>query len=68
MQHCLGAWDIIYPPAQVRPVAADGNCQFRALAWAMYGSDARHRDVRAAVCDYMHVNIKHFIKFIGQNF
>ena len=35
------------------PVSGDGSCQFRALSYAMWGSDERHGEVRRKVCDQL---------------
>ena len=64
MQHCLESWDVIYPSASLKRIAADGNCQFRALSWALYGTEDRHRDVRVSVCDYMHRNIARYVQYM----
>lgn len=34
-------------------IQADGNCQFRALAWAKYGNQGRHKVVRRKVVEYL---------------
>ena len=34
-------------------IQADGNCQFRALAWAKYGNQGRHKVVRRKVMEYL---------------
>ncbi|KAJ9456548.1 hypothetical protein DIPPA_22758 [Diplonema papillatum] len=34
-------------------VSADGNCQFRSLAWYLYGTDAKHQVVRRQVAKHM---------------
>ena len=37
----------------VTPVEGDGNCLFRAISMAIYATEARHAEVRTAICDYM---------------
>ena len=39
-------WDFTF---QVVPVRGDGNCQFRAISRALFDTEERHGDVRAAV-------------------
>ena len=57
MQHALGKWDMVFPPASRYCIQGDGNCQFRALSWACYGSECRHAEVRETVCQYMQQNM-----------
>ena len=34
-------------------VASDGNCLFRALSVGLFGTDARHDEVRNETCEYL---------------
>ena len=56
MNHCLNRWDMVSPAAHRHHILADGNCQFRSLSWAMYGTDERHDAVRRTVCNYIKQN------------
>jgi len=39
--------------AKARPVEADGNCQFRALALQLHGDESQHAKVRSATVEWL---------------
>jgi len=41
------------PPSVPHGISADGNCQFKALSWASFGTPERHLGIRRVVCDYL---------------
>jgi len=49
---------------RTKNVRADGNCQFRAIAWWRYGSEEEHRRVRREVYDQL-VNDPHILRLGG---
>ena len=49
---------------RVEPVAGDGHCQYRSLAFFLDGSDARHADVRRRVCAFLEQHAKHYAPFV----
>jgi hypothetical protein len=52
----------------VKPMVGDGNCLFRALSDAVYGSQEEHSVVRAEIVDYIAQNSTRFTPLvIGQN-
>lgn len=44
-------------------VAGDGNCQFRALSYQLFGTEAKHANVRASVVRHMRINASFFSMF-----
>ena len=50
-----------------RYIQPDGNCQFRALAWAMYGNQGRHKVVRRKVCQYLQENMDIIKPLLGSD-
>ncbi len=40
-------------PCETKDIVADGNCFFRAVAYAVSGSEREHRKVRRAVATHM---------------
>ena len=44
------------PPCSVGHTDGDGNCQFKALSTACFGTDNRHMRIRRTICDYMERN------------
>ena len=48
----------------LRPISGDGNCMFRALAMAMYGSESFHDRVRQLLATYIEKNSKYFKKYL----
>ena len=49
---------------RMEPVAADGNCFFRALSDQRWGDDSHHASLRADVVEYMKKNRDSFEPFI----
>eukprot|EP01023_Acetabularia_acetabulum_P041297 TRINITY_DN401_c0_g1_i10.p2 TRINITY_DN401_c0_g1~~TRINITY_DN401_c0_g1_i10.p2 ORF type:complete len:281 (-),score=17.78 TRINITY_DN401_c0_g1_i10:439-1281(-) len=45
----------------------DGNCQFRSIAWWLYGNQNEHNVVRRRALDYMRQNKGEFECFLGQD-
>jgi hypothetical protein len=64
MDYCLEQWDLVYPPASLKQIPGDGNCQFRALSWALYNDESRHAEIRSTVCEYMDQNIDLYKDYI----
>lgn len=52
--------------AKVRPVEADGNCQFRALSCQLYGDDSQHGKVRAQVVDWLTCMRQRYSDFVHE--
>jgi len=50
--------------AHVHPVQADGNCQFRAISFALYGNEEHHADLRGQVVDQMRKMPKDYAQFV----
>lgn len=50
----------------IRPVKADGNCQFRALSVALYGSEDRHCEIRARVVEQMKIAPSYYSAFVHE--
>ena len=44
-----------------------GNCLFNALSDQIYGTQNRHREIRAAVIEYMRANADHYKAFLSVN-
>jgi len=42
----------------------DGNCLFRAVSDQIYGTDAHHRLIRHACCDYILSERDYFVQFV----
>lgn len=53
---------------RVCAVAADGNCQFRALSVALYGSEERHAEMRAQVVQQMRRCPQDYSPFVHEPF
>lgn len=54
---------------QIRPIAADGNCQFRAVADQLWGSDHNHAAVREQAVSHLRSNPDRYAGFaVGQDF
>jgi hypothetical protein len=52
--------------ATVHPVQADGNCQFRALAFDLYGSEDGHEQLRAAVIAQLKATPQRYQEFVHE--
>merc|ERR1712232_682580 len=50
--------------AKIRPVEADGNCQFRALAAHLYGDEARHAELRALVVRQLQAKPQRYAPYV----
>lgn len=54
---------------QIRPIAADGNCQFRAVADQLWGSDHNHAAVRERAVSHLRSNPDRYAGFaVGEDF
>jgi hypothetical protein len=47
-----------------RPVRGDGHCQFRSIAFQLYGTDVDHAAVRAAVCEHLASHSRIYTSFV----
>ena len=45
------------------PTQGDGNCQFRALSFGLYGSEDRHAEVRANIVQHLRENPERYFAF-----
>lgn len=48
--------------------AGDGNCQFRSLSWALFGTPKHYSRIRKTAIDYMQRNRNYFQAFLGEEF
>lgn len=46
----------------------DGNCQFRAISFGLYGTEDRHAEVRGRAIAYMRRNPHAFAVFLGEDY
>eukprot|EP00897_Mesotaenium_endlicherianum_P010946 jgi/Mesen1/9880/ME000070S09165 len=53
---------------QLRRMAGDGNCLFRAVADQVYGDPEMHPDARHMCIDYMEKERDHFSQFVTESF
>jgi len=54
--------------AKARPVEADGNCQFRALALQLHGNEDEHAKVRSATVEWLKRMQERYCDFIHEPF
>ncbi|XP_076457842.1 uncharacterized protein LOC143291704 [Babylonia areolata] len=52
---------------QIDYIRGDGNCFFRAISKAVYGSEAYHPECRQAVCDLIHAHPDLFRQYIDHS-
>jgi len=52
--------------AKARPVEADGNCQFRALALQLHGDEAEHAKVRSATVEWLKRMQERYCDFVHE--
>lgn len=52
--------------AQVIPVQADGNCQFRALSFALYGTEDSHGELRVKVVEQLKTMENEYAQFVHE--
>lgn len=52
--------------ATVHPVQADGNCQFRALAFDLYGDEDAHEELRARVIAQLKAAPQRYMQFVHE--
>jgi hypothetical protein len=50
--------------AKLKPVEADGNCQFRALSLAMRGEETHHSSLRAQIVEQLRDNPDRYRQFV----
>lgn len=50
-----------------RYITADGNCQFRALAWAKWGNQGRYKVARRKVVEYLKTNPDMLLPILGSD-
>lgn len=53
---------------RIAVVRADGNCLFRALAYAIWGDEELHAQLRARVMDYIADERDYFSQFVAEDF
>jgi hypothetical protein len=54
---------------KVRPVKADGNCQFRAISLQLYGDESHHAAIRSQVVKQLASVPQHYMGFVhGEKF
>ena len=46
----------------------DGNCQFRAVSFGLYGTEGRHAEVRSRAISFMKRNPAAFAVFLGEDY
>lgn len=51
-----------------RPVEADGNCQFRALAQQLYGDESQHQSIRSRMVDQLKSTPECYSGFVHETF
>jgi hypothetical protein len=54
--------------AKARPVKADGNCQFRALAQQLYGDESLYASLRAHIVEQLKKECSHYADFVHEPF
>lgn len=55
---------LFFPPCRVHPIDADGNCQWKSLSWACFGTPKYHQKIRNRVCIEIETNWSHYGDFI----
>ena len=64
MEHLLQNRMYFAPPCAIQPVDSDGNCQWKALSWACFGTDQKYAQIRHRVCNEIKNNWQHYKGFI----
>lgn len=54
--------------AKIRPVEADGNCQFRALSAQLYGDEGHHAALRARVAAQLRERRERYENFVHESY
>ena len=52
------------PPCGVQRIDTDGNCQWKALSWACFGTTNNHAQIRHRVCAEIQNNWSHYKDFV----
>jgi len=52
--------------AKVRPIKADGNCQFRAVAHQLYGDEEQHAKIRSETVERLTLMQEHYCGFVNE--
>ncbi len=55
-------------PCETKDIVADGNCFFRAVAYAVSGSEREHRKVRRAVVTHILQNEEKYVQYLRQGY
>ncbi len=55
-------------PCETKDIVADGNCFFRAVAYAVSGSEREHRKVRRAVVTHILQNEEKYVPYLRQGY
>eukprot|EP01061_Rhynchopus_euleeides_P000870 TRINITY_DN10613_c0_g1_i1.p1 TRINITY_DN10613_c0_g1~~TRINITY_DN10613_c0_g1_i1.p1 ORF type:complete len:256 (+),score=77.16 TRINITY_DN10613_c0_g1_i1:35-769(+) len=50
------------------PVDADGNCQFRSIAFSLFNNAEKHKEVRRAVMDHLRCNKETYSHFVEDSY
>ena len=59
-------WNCVGTPRQLKLIKGDGNCYFRAISYAISGTEDFHDKVRETLCDYIEYfdyDVAPFLKF-----
>jgi len=48
---------------QSQPVESDGNCFYRAVSYLLYGTEHKHKKLRALTCDYIEQHFDTFLPY-----
>ncbi len=51
-------------PCETKDIVCDGNCFFRAIAYAVSGSEQKHRKVRRAVVAHLLQNEEKYVQYL----
>ncbi len=55
-------------PCETKDIVVDGNCFFRAVAYAVSGSEREHRKVRRAVATHILQNEEKYVQYLRQGY
>ncbi len=55
-------------PCETKDIVGDGNCFFRAVAYAVSGSEREHRKLRRAVATHILQNEEKYVQYLRQGY